>query len=156
MNYRFFAESAIHESGSKYYQVIRIIDIKGKGVVATHWGKMHPGAPKEPKHHGQCKVERLRNGTAVRANAARRTKEKRGYTGWVSNIDETVSESEMLQKVSEWFSVQDAAVIVSHMVAGTSGDPDFEMGVEADEDDFMAEPEVPVVEAPKSANWGTW
>lgn len=156
-DFYFYAEGAVHEGGSKYYQVIRVGSNRfGRSAVITHWGKMHPGAPKEPKHHGQTKVEYLTNSGVYVAKSHISRKSKNGYGGskgglWNKTANfEFEDQTDFEIAVHSWFSKEDAMTIIQHICGMT----ELIEPIDKVEDVTAA---APVVDpATKSENWGTW
>lgn len=158
-DFYFYAGSAVHEGGSKYYQLIRLGSISmNRSVVVTHWGKMHPGAPKEPKYHGQHKVELLANNGISTARGHKSRKSKNGYSGWDSKANhEFSSESELIAQIEKWFDTKDVATIVTHLFGMTELIEPIEEGTDTEDSYFGTKTAAPVEEPkPKSENWGTW
>ena len=78
---------ALHESGSKFYQIITVRNEETKrAVIINHWGK-NATSVKTPKATGQCKVEQFEFGGVQfkeKASRTQREKSKRGYENWES------------------------------------------------------------------------
>lgn len=78
---------ALHESGSKFYQIITVRNEETKrAVIINHWGRNATGV-KTPKTTGQCKVEQFEFGGVQfkeKASRTQREKSKRGYRNWES------------------------------------------------------------------------
>lgn len=158
-DYYFYAESAIHEGGSKYYQLIRLGSISAKrSVVVTHWAKMHPGAPSEPKHYGQHKTELVVGSGVAEARGHKSRKSKNGYRNWETKADcEFSSESELVAKIAQWFNAKDTTTIVTHLFGMTELVEPIGEGTYTEEYYYDAEAAAPVeAPKPKSEDWGTW
>lgn len=156
--FEFSVQRSVHDGGTKYYQVIGIRASSGHGIVVTHYGRHAPGFPHEPKNHGQCKIERLPSCVASTAISRRRAKEKRGYSAWSEKIDRSIAADELLTKVREWFSADDERIIMQYMTGTAVMDmsPVSEPKFIEPSLDKVKITAAPVIEAPKSAEWGTW
>ena len=159
MRYEFIATHSIHESGSKYYQVIMIREEgNSKGVVVTHWGKTHPGAPSEPKHHGQSKVELRHAGVISEYNGAINNKKKRGYDVWDFRKQiYGANELECRALINGWFRTPDAEAITAHLFPVVS--KHIAVIDELDDLDPFVEEEVlstPLITEATKENWGSW
>lgn len=155
MSYEFNADWAVHESGTKYYQVIMIRQVgSSRGVVVTHWGKMHPGAPSEPKNHGQYKVELEHTGIVSAKQQAVSNKSKRGYSVWNNRKQEHgIGEFEVRALINDWFKVRDAEDILEFMFGIESAD------IHDDEfDPFVESRKVvtPTITEKTKNDWGSW
>lgn len=152
--FEFHAEWACHEGGTKYYQVIRIREVgKSRGVVVTHWGAMHPGAPSEPKSHGQNKITECLSGVDSAFGNARSMKMKRGYKEWKTSKASSNTQAALAAVIDRWFKAEDARQILAFVVAIRST-PDELV-------EIIDPPPTPKVEAFKPASadkeeWGSW
>lgn len=169
MSYEVHGECAKHEGGTKYYQVIRITDQDTKaGIVVTHWGRWHEGAPSEPRLHGQCKVECLASGVSTRYRAAQNNKSKRGYKGWWTTIAPRViaSDADLENYLKHLLPPLEAKHAMDHFDGFVDMD---EGGPFADESDTPVGADVlldvieppkpkpePVAAEPDHEEWGTW
>lgn len=153
--FRFYAEGSIHEGGGKYYQVIRISkeSNRGNSVVVTHWGKMHPGAPREPKNHGQNKIDCVSGGVVGAFNGHVRAKQKRGYNDWSVKIDLTCEKEMIIKAIESWFNRTDAAIIIAHLTHSADEECDAEVNYVEPE---VRTPEPTPIVAPKHEAWGSW
>jgi len=147
----FHSDYAIHESGSKYYQIITIQKLgTTSGVLVTHWGAMHPGAPSEPKNHGQRKIALLSKSIGAEANAALRGKKKRGYETWTVGADRVCSENELIDLLQKWFKTADQDEILDFLFSG------FEYSTDEFDTPDEYEPMVAEVKTVKHEEWGSW
>lgn len=111
--FSFEAKGAVHEGGTKYYQVIRLVRDGYGSVVITHWGKHHPGAPAEPRLHGSTKLDLLRGHGAAEYNGYIKNKEKRGYHDWrVTAEFKRMDSTAFLDITARWLSVADRAEVL--------------------------------------------
>lgn len=116
--FKFEASYALHEGGTKYYQVFNIYnEISGDGVVVTHWGSYKNGAPREPRFHSKgVKIDVYRRKASISVSArVVREKTRRGYEHW-DNLHETLSNfGEVDFHLREWFGTGDANLIIAHL-----------------------------------------
>lgn len=153
-------QHAIHEGGTKYYQVIIIQDEKGRAVVCTHWGAHDPRITMAPLHHGQCKIEVMETGGLSVYNTARRNKEKRGYARWTAEPAITFDGKFLRAKINGIFKPKDVDAICKYFedktwqsaISEEPTDPEIER-LFSGRPSSEPEPEKP---AQDHADWGTW
>lgn len=167
--FRFEASYAVHEGGTKYYQVFNIYnDISGEGVVVTHWGSYTRGASRQPRLHSKAlKIDVYRRyASSSNASTRIRDKTKRGYSDW-DKVTENFSTIESANlHLNQWFKAGDASLIMSHMVGHT--DEDGIQGLSPDMvvfDEFADLPTEEEIQAlvdkekeqkMQNKNWGMW
>lgn len=165
----FEADYAVHEGGTKYYQVFNIIDdISGDGVVVTHWGSYTRGAPRVPKLHGKGLKVDVYKRHASTSNSARiiREKTRRGYENWDKSKSSFVGFDDTKLSLEQWFKPGDVTLIMAQLT-GHADEPQLS-GASADfiiVDEFATMPTEAEIQAlmdkekelkMQNKNWGTW
>lgn len=155
MKFIFNARLAAHESGSKYYQVIRIQEEgSSRGIVITHWGKMHPGAPIEPRNHGQYKMEMCESSVVSTANSAIKNKKNRGYSVWVDRKDQSgLGDFEIMAIINSWLKPHDAELAISYLFKTKD---DLDPFAEPEEEEYVKPVFAPAITESTKKEWGTW
>ena len=167
------AVRSIHEGGTKYYQVITILNnATNRGVVVTHSGAYKEGATIVPRTHGKIKTQTLASSTIGTGNSAKRAKEKRGYIKWDSIIDNaSMTDSTITEMAVQWFKPDDAKLILDFIMDRDDKLPAMAIPTMGDEevafdprdvlsrsvDDFIPAPVAdPLAHIERHESWGTW
>jgi predicted DNA-binding WGR domain protein len=120
MSGRIVKTSAVHEGGTKFYQIIAIRSLDEKrSVLVTHWGK-YPGRIPDPTWGGQRKVQVFSNPNEafVALDRQRSVKRARGYGrgsgGWVTSDIKPLN-AKQLESVLDIFLHKDRKSIQEHL-----------------------------------------
>ena len=114
---------AVHDGGTKFYQVIKLTsDESDKGFVVTHWGPYSAGGIHEPSAGGQNKVAECKSSQAEwEADRAISAKRRRGYKFQPFSEEEFYSLSDLRTRLFEIFRPKDALKIHT-VLTGSSGE----------------------------------
>lgn len=170
--FRFEASYAIHDGGTKYYQVFNIYnDVSGEGVVVTHWGSYTRGASRQPRLHSKALKIDVYKRHASSSNASRiirdKSKFRNGgrYEDW-DKVTENFSTIESANlHLNQWFKAGDANLIMSHMIGHTDDDlrglsPDMvivdELADVPTDEEIEALVNKEKEQKMQNKNWGTW
>lgn len=148
--YTFYGVSAVHDSGTKYYQIIRI-NKKGsnQGILVTHWGKQRPGVPDEPKNHGQNKIEQISSSLDAAFSEKSRMKQKRGYATFDISLNKDLGIIKTGIELARLFNPSDVTSIVGFLDS-------LDTEVEVVEIEDSAPVVKSTIAAPLHEQWGTW
>ena len=155
MSYQLYAEKAIHESESKFYQIIRISGGK-RTVLVTHWGKNTEGATLVPRLYGQRKIEMHDSGGLSAYSSIRRTKSKRGYTAWEVTQNGSFGTVGDLNTALMAILKKEDAESVAYYLAMEESDKDFADHIIDSSSEPEPEKKEVTFESSTQEGWGSW
>jgi hypothetical protein len=147
---------AVHETGTKFYQVFAISSSASpRAYIVTHWGPYMLGVGCLPREIGQCKAVEVKRGEADwEADRTMSSKLKRGYR-FVPNLTKDIHESDELSSVLyRYFKASHAAQIYTGLTGDDSYTNPAVGGMNLED---LPRPPKPTEDAgPKHEEWGTW
>lgn len=157
--FQIHATFSVHDEGTKFYQVIRVITPL-KCMVINHWGKFSDSVTSLDPHGGQTQTFPAVNERSAEAMAATTVKKKsaRGYGGWRSkSTQEMKSLTEFTAVCRKGFSTTDFHAIESHIL---TGEIDLEMPAVTDQVDddapMLTKKGKKIPEPERGDSWGSW
>ncbi|MPS48570.1 hypothetical protein [Methylobacillus sp.] len=124
MKYDIKALYAVHEGGTKFYQIIQIVELNsGRSVCVTNWGKYTNGCKREPRLHkggGGVKVDMFDkpSGSMRAVTNQKRAKTRNGYIDWREEVAHLSSAEELRVWGGNFYDAGDLELIQEHLNDG--------------------------------------